>query len=225
MTAWWSVRAAMLAFIFHAARLAGRVSSATSPNRRAMLVLRTDGIGDAVLFEPALRSLADRFADYQLHLWAPAATCELFGQHPSVSRTLAVPRGGKAGNLEYFASARWRAVMGWRLGRHVFSVAAYAVESPEPLGDWLLSSVRARQRWYSPGDTENQFAWQRGGRLAANDRRSNQRRHRAGARCGGVERSHSRAPPRRASRALFPLAGAHRQHRPFAPDALQRVAA
>ena len=162
-TAWRSVRVAVLALMFHAARIAGRVVAAICPNPRAMLVLRTDGIGDAVLFEPALRTLADRFGDHQLHLWAPAGTCELFGQHPSVTRTLAVPRGGKAGNLEYFASARWRAVMGWRLGRYTFAVAAYAVESPEPLGDWLLSSVRARQRWYSPGDTENQFAWQRDG--------------------------------------------------------------
>ena len=160
-TAWWSVRRAVLALIFHAARMAGRIVGIIRPNSAAILVIRTDGIGDAVLFEPALRSLADRCAGQQLHLWAPAATCELFGQHPSVSQTLAVPRGGKAGNLEYFDSARWRAVMGWRLGRHAFAVAAYAVESPEPLGDWLLSSVRARQRWYCPGDTENQFGWQR----------------------------------------------------------------
>ena len=48
-----------------------------------------------------------------------------------------------------------------RLGRWRYTVAVYAPRSPEPLGNWLLSSSRAWQRWYAPGDTENQFAAQR----------------------------------------------------------------
>jgi len=159
--AWLFLRRAAIALLFHLARIAGRVASAIGANPPAVLVVRTDGIGDAVLFEPALRSLADRFSCQQLHLWAPAATCDLFAEHPAVAQRLVIPRGGKAGNLEYFESARWRAVMGWRLGRFAFQLAAYTVDSPEPLGDWILSSVRARERWYAPGDTENQFDWQR----------------------------------------------------------------
>lgn len=155
------LRRAAMSLIFHVARIAGRVASAIGANPPAILVVRTDGIGDAVLFEPALRSLADRFSGKQLHLWAPAATCDIFAQHPAVARRLAIPRGGKTGNLEYFRSARCRAVMGWRLGRFAFQLAAYTVDSPEPLGDWILSSVRARERWYAPGDTENHFDWQR----------------------------------------------------------------
>jgi len=150
-----------LAFIFHLSYLAGRLIGAWSKGPGSLLVIRTDGIGDAILFEPALRSLAEAFAGLPIQLWAPAPTCELFAAHPAVVRTQPVPRGAKAGNIEYFASIHWRAFLGWRLGRQQFLAAFYAVESPEPLGNWLLSSVRAAEKWYAPGDTENQFIWQR----------------------------------------------------------------
>jgi ADP-heptose:LPS heptosyltransferase len=37
----------------------------------------------------------------------------------------------------------------------------YPAESAEPLGNWLMSSVRAVDRWIVEGDTENQFNWQK----------------------------------------------------------------
>jgi ADP-heptose:LPS heptosyltransferase len=150
-----------LALAFHLAYAVGRLLSVLRKGAQAILVIRTDGIGDAVLFEPALRSLGRSFPDSPIHLWAPAATCDLLAEHPAVSHRLAIPRGAKPGNLEYFASIRWRAVMGWRLGKYRFDIALYAVQSPEPLGNWIVSSVRAREKWYARGDTENQFESQR----------------------------------------------------------------
>jgi heptosyltransferase II len=151
----------MLAAAFHAAYAIGAAFAAFRPHRDDVLVLRTDGIGDAILFEPALRSLASAFPGARLHYWAPAAAGELFASHPAIWEHRAVPRGAKPGNLQYFESLRWRWVMGWRLGSYRFKLCVYAAQSPEPMGNWIFRCARARERWYVPGDTENQFGWQR----------------------------------------------------------------
>jgi ADP-heptose:LPS heptosyltransferase len=150
------------AIAFHAAYWIGRATDwiADAP-RPGVLVIRTDGLGDAVLFEPALRSLAERFAEHELHLWAPAPVCDLYRSAPYVAHLTAIPRGCKPGNLEYHASPTWRARVGYAIGRHRFDIAVYPAESAEPLGNWLLASVRAEERWIVDGDTENQFQWQK----------------------------------------------------------------
>jgi ADP-heptose:LPS heptosyltransferase len=51
--------------------------------------------------------------------------------------------------------------MGFRMGMCVYDKVVYPADSPEPLGNWLFSSVRAVERWINYGDTENQFEWQR----------------------------------------------------------------
>ena len=150
-----------LAAAFHVAHVLGRISAAVHRSRGDVLVIRTDGIGDAVLFEPALRSLCSRFPDAPIHLWATAPVVQLFRHHPAVRHFRVIPRGAKPGNLQYFSSLRWRWTMGWRLGRFRFELCVYPALSPEPMGNWLLRSVRARQKWYAPGDTENQFESQR----------------------------------------------------------------
>ena len=149
------------AILFHVAHAIGRLLRRFRPQPGQICVIRTDGIGDALLFEPALRSLANRFPDKSIHLWAPAAVCELFAAYPVVSRRAAILRGAKAGNLTYFRSLRWRAKLGYRLGRSTFDLAIYPARSPEPMGNWLLASLSAREKWVTFGDTENQFDWQR----------------------------------------------------------------
>jgi len=128
---------------------------------KRILVIRTDGLGDAVLFEPALRSLASRYPQHALHLWAPAVVCELFRSTPYVRSLMAIPRGCKHGNLLVFNSPPWRFILGFALGRWQFDLAFYPVESPEPLGNWLIASARATEKWVVEGDLENQFDWQR----------------------------------------------------------------
>lgn len=155
------LRRLILAGLFHLSHAAGRIAGIFRKRKRAFLAIRTDGIGDAVLAEPLLRSLARRLPDHELHLWAPDETCQLLRAAPYVDRRVIIPRGCKQGNLLVFQSARWRMRLGYRLGRYRFAVAAYLSHSPEPLGNWLWSSARAEQRWYSPGDTENQFIAQR----------------------------------------------------------------
>jgi len=124
------------------------------------LVIRTDGIGDALLFEPALESLARIASPSEVHLWAPKATCDLFTDCPTITRRLSIPRGCKEGNLQYFKSISWRLRLGFELGRWKFSKVIYPVESPEPLGNWLFLSARAEERWINSGDNANQFEWQ-----------------------------------------------------------------
>jgi ADP-heptose:LPS heptosyltransferase len=159
MSVWLAPWRWLLAGVFRIAHLVGALTAGAPGN--SIVVIRTDGIGDAILFEPALASLKRKFPDHQLVVWAPAPICDLLREHPAISELKTVPRGAKAGNLLYFGSLRWRAIMGWRLGRNRFDLAIYAVESPEPLANWILRSVRAREKWYVPGDLENQFEWQR----------------------------------------------------------------
>lgn len=151
----------LFAAVFHLAHTIGRLVRRISPRPSQICVIRTDGIGDALLFEPALRSLANRFPNKSIDLWAPAAVCELFGAYGGISRRTVNLRGAKAGNLAYFHSVRWRARLGYLLGRSVFDLAIYPAHSPEPMGNWLLASISAREKWLTLGDTENQFNWQR----------------------------------------------------------------
>lgn len=152
-----------LAVLFHFAHALGRILSLLSLLERRpkpILVIRTDGIGDAFLFEPAMENLARFFSPYPIHLWAPWPVCRLFENCPAVRRSMTVPRGFKAGNLAYFHSPWWRIKLGFALGRWRFDTAVYPAESPEPLGNWLFCSVRAEHRWLNHGDTANQFDWQ-----------------------------------------------------------------
>jgi ADP-heptose:LPS heptosyltransferase len=157
----------LFAGVFYFAYAIGRFARHFSGTVDQLCVIRTDGIGDAVLFEPALRSLAERFPGKQIHLWAPAATCELLDSHPQVAQSAAIPRGAKGGNLGYFHSFLWRAKVGYLLARWSFDLAIYPAHSPEPLGNWVFESIDAREKWLNYGDTENQFDWQRDRTAAA----------------------------------------------------------
>jgi ADP-heptose:LPS heptosyltransferase len=152
---------------FHACHLAGRVVRRLFRHEPAVLVIRTDGIGDAVLAEPMIGSLARLYAGHEKHLWAPAETCELLRAAPWADCLTPLPRGRKDGNLSVLQSPGLRARLGYRLGRRKFQAVFYIAHSPEPLGNWLLASARAKQRWYAPGNLENQFAAQRAATVAA----------------------------------------------------------
>lgn len=159
---WWFAPLRWLgAVAFVAGYLLGRARAIAQGPQQRILVIRTDGLGDAVLFEPAMRSLASRYPSHQLHLWAPAAICALFGATPYVARLHETPRGCKAGNLALFASPAWRARLGYGIGRWTFDLAIYPAESGEPLGNWLLTNSRSMEKWLVDGDLENQFDWQR----------------------------------------------------------------
>src|SRR6187399_3076952 len=68
------------------------------------MLIRTDGVGDALLFEPAMESLAKTISPSELHLWAPSGTCQLFEECATITRRVITPRGGKSGCIEYFKS-------------------------------------------------------------------------------------------------------------------------
>lgn len=156
-----AARRALLAALFHVAYLLGLFLGALVRARPAAAVIRTDGIGDAILFEPALEVLARSLSPHEVHLWAPSATCEVMRACPVLRKRIAVPRGFKQGNLLVFRSASCRAKLGFLLGFRRYDIAIYPAESPEPLGNWLFSSIRTRARWINYGDTINQFEAQR----------------------------------------------------------------
>ena len=151
----------LLAAAFHIAYGLGLMAALPQRRRPRVLVIRTDGLGDGLLFEPALESLARALSPREIHLWAPQLTCELLAHCPTVRRMFAIPRGFKSGNLAYFKSFRWRMRIGFELGRWRFDKVIYPVESPEPLGNWLFASARAEHTWLNYADTVNQFDWQR----------------------------------------------------------------
>jgi ADP-heptose:LPS heptosyltransferase len=151
----------ILAGVFHLSYALGLLLSLAPLGRRVrVLVIRTDGLGDGLLFEPALENLARVLSPRVIHLWAPQLTRDLFRHCPTIARTMVIPRGFKTGNLNYFMSPLWRARLGFALGRWTFDKVIYPVESPEPLGNWLFASARAAERWLNSGDTANQFDWQ-----------------------------------------------------------------
>ena len=158
---WLAVLRWSLAGAFHVGYAAGLLTSLTRRKVTPVLVIRTDGIGDALLFEPALETLGQALSPHPIHLWAPRPTIEALAAVPVIDRKFTIPRGFKGGNLKYFKSPLWRARMGFRMGMCVYDKVVYPVDSPEPLGNWLLTSVRAVERWINYGDTENQFEWQR----------------------------------------------------------------
>jgi ADP-heptose:LPS heptosyltransferase len=149
-----------LALVFHVAYALGRLIGLVWRNAETVLILRTDGLGDALLFEPALENLGITLSPLKIHLWAPSLTCQLFSHCPTVERLVSIPRGYRDGNLTYFKSPYWRLKLGFEMGRNNFTKVVYPVESPEPLGNWLFANVRATERWVNYGDTINQFEWQ-----------------------------------------------------------------
>src|SRR5262245_57334621 len=90
-----------LAIAFHVSYLVGLIVSLFDRRCDRVLVIRTDGLGDGLLFESALESLTKAMPNRELHLWAPALTCELLRHCPFVGRLLEIPRGFRAGNLMY----------------------------------------------------------------------------------------------------------------------------
>lgn len=151
----------LLAAAFHVAYVIGLITSLVRRGRPAALVIRTDGIGDAILFEPALEALARNLSPHEIHLWAPEPVCQLMRACPVIRKRVAIPRGFKDGNLLVFRSFRWRTRLAYLFGRHRFEIVIYPAESPEPLGNWIFSSVRAGIRWINFGDTLHQFEQQR----------------------------------------------------------------
>lgn len=150
---------------FHCAFVCGFVKSIFSPKRRRILVIRTDGLGDAVLCEPMLRGLKKRYGRHEIHLWAPTASCELFSSADYVKQRRAIPRGFKAGCIGYFNSPRQHWRMGWNIGRYRFEITIYPAISPEPFGNWLFVSARSDKRWIVDGDRFHQFDWQQNSAL------------------------------------------------------------
>jgi ADP-heptose:LPS heptosyltransferase len=154
-----------LSAVFHVAHAIGRAVGFVAQRLgdyevAPTMLIRTDGVGDALLFEPAMESLAKTISPSELHLWAPRGTCQLFEECATITRRVVTPRGGKDGNLEYFKSIVWRARLGFELGRWTFEKVVYPVQSGEPLGNWLFVSARATERWINTGDLNNQFDWQ-----------------------------------------------------------------
>jgi ADP-heptose:LPS heptosyltransferase len=151
----------ILRVAFHLGYALGLLFSLIRRGHTPVLVIRTDGIGDAVLFEPALETLAQAVSPHPIHLWAPRPTLELMRAAPVIDKRFVIPLGFKHGNLHYFRSPLWRVRIGFRMGMCVYDKVVYPADSPEPLGNWLFASVRAQERWINYGDTNNQFEWQR----------------------------------------------------------------
>lgn len=150
-----------LEWAFCLAYALGRIVAFFDRRIERVLVIRTDGMGDALLFEPAIRSLSRAFPRAKIHLWAPQLTCELLRHCPVLEHRMTIPRGFKDGNIEYFRSMNWRWTIGFALGRWEFVRAIYPARSPEPLGNWLIASSRSTERWICDGDTLHQFENQR----------------------------------------------------------------
>lgn len=146
---------------FYAGWIAGRIAWRMMIPKKAIAVVRPDGLGDAILFEPALRSLAQRFNEHEIHLFATPVVCDLYRNCGYVHESFPTPRGGKEGNLAYFKSLRWRWRMGYAMARHAYDIAIYPVQSADPMGNWIVSNLRAGERWIVDGDTQNQFDWQK----------------------------------------------------------------
>src|SRR6187399_946156 len=83
-----------LAMVFHVCYALGLLLSLIPIGRKVrVLIIRTDGLGDSLLFEPALENLARVLSPRIIHLWAPQLTRELFKHCPTISRIFVIPRG------------------------------------------------------------------------------------------------------------------------------------
>src|SRR5262245_16031708 len=105
-----------LAGLFHGACLAGRLMRPMQRKLPPVVVLRTDGIGDTLLFEPAIESLARIVSPREVHFWGPKPACDLLRECPAVRRRVTIPKGFKSGNVRYFLNPLWRMKMGFLIG-------------------------------------------------------------------------------------------------------------
>jgi len=128
---------------------------------RNVLVLRTDAVGDLVLFQGAMRALRKLLPDARITLMVPRACGDLVRCGYSVDRCLFICRGAKEGALRLRYSPLERFGVMVRLMGDDYALAIYAAYSREPVGNFLLHQASAARRVAFRGNTQNQFAWQR----------------------------------------------------------------
>lgn len=133
-----------------AAHYAGSVSEVPNSPPHSVLVIRGDGgIGDFVLFLPALHILRRHYADARLSLLVGSESEELATGFAPVDEVIS------------FDVKRYRHHLGYRIGliknlrsRH-FDSAINPIYSREPLTDELLYCCGARERIASEGNLNN----------------------------------------------------------------------
>ncbi len=75
--------------------------------RKCLLILRTDGIGDFVLFGPMIATLAERYPGHELLLLLQARVAELADAHPDISKLITFNYSKYRKNIFYRLKTLW----------------------------------------------------------------------------------------------------------------------
>jgi ADP-heptose:LPS heptosyltransferase len=134
-----------------AGRYAGRACAmARNGQPRSVLVIRGDGgIGDFVLFLPALRILRRHYADARLSLLVGSESAELASTFAEVDEVISF----QVKRYRYDVAYRLRVIRSLR--ERQFGTAINPIYSREPLTDELLYCCGARERIAFEGDLNN----------------------------------------------------------------------
>jgi ADP-heptose:LPS heptosyltransferase len=144
------------------ARLGHRFETGRTPKAsRRLLLLRTDGIGDLVLFTGAVHAFRRLLPDWHITLMVPPECGELTRCGLPVDRVIPGARGFRAGNIRFRYDPFFRFRLLLRVACADYDLAIYAAYAREPLGSFLLSAAPARRRVAHLGSTQNQFDHQR----------------------------------------------------------------
>ncbi len=117
-----------------------------------VLVVRTDAIGDHVLFSPSLRYIKEILKNYRVHLLTQSHVAELFKYCPYVDEVLTFDRDRAISDSSYLTKLLNM------LRKKNFDIAIYPVYSREILGDILTLGSHARHKITMSGSAERMDA-------------------------------------------------------------------
>ena len=118
-------------------------------NPKSLLLIRTDAIGDFVLFTPILRHLRRIYGDYTISLVVNDRVWDLASACPYVNEV--IPCNVRQYTRNFFYRLRFIR----DLRRKQFDVAIYPLFSRQPLGDEILHCSGAAKRIGVDGDLNN----------------------------------------------------------------------
>lgn len=116
---------------------------------RNILHIRTDSIGDAVLFSSLLKPFRERFPSARSTVLCQSHIAELFESSPFVDRVVTFDR-----KLAYKKSDYQRKLL-LQLRKEKYDLVVNSVYSREPLTDLLAGGIEASERIAFDGDLEN----------------------------------------------------------------------
>jgi len=132
---------------FHVGRAIGRVVGVGKTARRKMLIAIDATAPQSLLFEPAIRSLAQHNPEHKLHLWADKTACDLYRCAPYVEQIRELHAPARTTKPTAASNALSLARFGYHLGRSRYDRVICSLPLSPRVEERFIRHARANELW------------------------------------------------------------------------------